>query len=112
MGYPDPQHPGEHPGGQNYPASPGGAPKPTRAYERDEFGAPQGPPPVPPQGQYPGPDGPQGPPTQYDGGYRLGYAQGAYGDQYGAGPQPPQGLPGCRWPGRPRRWGRRLRRWQ
>ncbi|TWS18029.1 hypothetical protein FK529_17670 [Tsukamurella asaccharolytica] len=76
MGYPDPERPGEHPGGQNYPVGPDAqnVPKPTREYER-----PAGP-------------GPQDPPTQaYDGGYQLGYAPGAYGDQYGA--QPPQGPP-------------------
>lgn len=99
MGYPDPQHPGGHPGDQNYPASPG-TPKPTRAYERDEFGAPQ----VPPTGPQTGPPAPQNPPVQGDGGgYQLGYAQGAYGteqyggngpygDQYGGTP-PPQGPP-------------------
>lgn len=105
MGYPDPQRPGEHPGGQNYPVGPqaGNVPKPTREYERPDAGsvdpgAPQGPPPPPPGSGPPGVPGPQEPPTQqYDGGYQLGYAPGAgyppggYGDQYGA--QPPQGPP-------------------
>ncbi|MET9326091.1 hypothetical protein [Tsukamurella sp. NPDC003166] len=112
MGYPDPQHPGQHPGDQNYPATPS-APRPTRQYERSEYGAdlagePQGPPPLP-QGPAlqpgPGPVGPQGPghgagygaqqepPTQaYDGGYQLGYAPGGPGVQYGGG-VPPTGPP-------------------
>lgn len=98
MGYPDPQRPGEHPGGQNYPVGPAAqnVPKPTREYERPgdgpvDPGVPQGPP--APAG--PGGPGPQEPPTQqYDGGYQLGYAPGAYGDQYGQyGAQPPQGPP-------------------
>ncbi|QRY85378.1 hypothetical protein JVY00_04630 [Tsukamurella tyrosinosolvens] len=106
MGYPDPQHPGEHPGGQNYPVGPGtpNVPKPTREYERPgDPGPPPGPPaPVggPTGASGPGPagpvgPGPQDPPTQaYDGGYQLGYAPGAYGDQYGQyGAQPPQGPP-------------------
>ncbi|BDD80239.1 hypothetical protein TPB0596_00020 [Tsukamurella pulmonis] len=103
MGYPDPQRPGEHPGGQNYPAGPQGpnVPKPTREYERPDAGpadpgasqGPPAPPPPPPAGPGgPGAPGPQDPPTQqYDGGYQLGYAPGAYGDQYGA--PPPQGPP-------------------
>lgn len=77
MGYPDPQRPGEHPGGQNYPPGQqgGNVPRPTRGYERPE------------------------PPTErYDGGYQLGYAQGAHGDQYaqygGLPPQGPLGGPG------------------
>lgn len=105
MGYPDPQRPGEHPGGQNYPVGPAAqnVPKPTREYERPgdgpvDPGAPQGP--QAPVGDPVGPagPGPQEPPTQqYDGGYQLGYAPGApgaYGDQYGQyGAQPPQGPP-------------------
>lgn len=99
MGYPDPQRPGEHPGGQNYPVGPDAqnVPKPTREYERPghgqvDPGAPQGrPAPVGGPGRPIGP-GPQEPPTQrHDGGYQLGYAAGAYGDQYGA--LPPQGPP-------------------
>lgn len=108
MGYPDPQRPGEHPGGQNYPVGPqaGNVPKPTREYERPgagpvDPGAPQGPPTPPPGSGAPGAPAPQDPPTQrYDGGYQLGYAPGAgyptgaYGDQYGQyAAQPPQGPP-------------------
>lgn len=92
MGYPDSQRPGEHPGGKNYPASPGdpGAPRPTRAYERDEFAGTQ-PGQQYPQGPAQGPP-PLDPPTQaYGGGYQLGYGQGVQGP-YG-GVQPPQGPP-------------------
>ncbi|CAM3932649.1 hypothetical protein ACXYTP_21825 [Tsukamurella ocularis] len=99
MGYPDPQRPGEHPGGQNYPVGPGtpNVPKPTREYERPGDPDAAQVPPAPVDGPPAGPVGPVGPgpydpPTQaYDGGYQLGYAPGAYSDQYGA--QPPQGPP-------------------
>lgn len=96
MGYPDPQqnpqlNPGQHPGGQNYPAQPGaqnpvppaggpvepppGGYQPTREFGRDQAAATQG-------------------------GYELGYTPGAY-DPY-AGQQPPQGPPpGPGGPGEP-----------
>ncbi|WP_019201508.1 hypothetical protein [Tsukamurella sp. 1534] len=104
MGNPDPyQNPGQHPGGQNYPAEPGGH-QPTRPVERDAYGGTQGfdgayPPPAPQGGpQQPPPPGPQGP-QQGDpyGGYQLGYSPGAYGPQGGA--QPPQGPPPPDWQG-------------